>query len=66
MHNFISVNSYTIKSSYSIHRLEKVIDILIKFEFTVYFSSDAANEYWEISMRIVDINKIGFLISNEQ
>lgn len=66
IHNFISINSHTIKSQYSIHRLKKVIDILIKLEFTIYFISDAVNSYWEISMRITDINKTEFLILNNQ
>ncbi len=66
IHNFIPINSHTIKSQYSIHRLKKVIDILIKLEFTIYFISDAVNSYWEISMRITDINKIEFLTLNDQ
>ncbi len=66
IHNFISINSHTIKSQYSIHRLKKVIDMLIKLEFTIYFINDAVNSYWEISMRITDINKIEFLIFNDQ
>jgi len=66
VHNFIPVNSHTIKSQYPVHRLEEVVDILIKPEFTVYFTSDAANSYWGIPMRITDINKTGFLTPNGQ
>lgn len=66
IHNFISINSHTIKSQYLIHRLKKVINILIKLEFMIYFINDAVNNYWRISMRITDINKIEFLTFNNQ
>jgi hypothetical protein len=66
IHNFIPINSHIIKSQYLIHRLKKMIDILIKLKFTVYFISDAINDYWKISMRIMNINKTEFLTLNDQ
>lgn len=43
VHNFIPVSNHTIISQYPVYRLEEVVDILIKPEFTVFFTSDAAN-----------------------
>lgn len=42
------MNKYTIKSSYPVHRLEEVLDTIIKPGYDCYFSSDAANGYWAI------------------
>lgn len=45
MHNYISINNATIKSQYSIYRIDETIDILIKKKFKVYFFSDANADY---------------------
>ena len=66
VHNFIPVNSYTIKSAYPMHHLEEVIAILIKPKFRAFFSSDASNSYWAITTKAEDRNKTGFLTPNGQ
>lgn len=66
VHNFIPVNSYSIKSAYPMHHLEEVIAILIKPKFRVYFSSDASNGYWAVITKAEDRNKTGFLTPNGQ
>lgn len=66
VHNFIPVNSFTIKSGYPMHHLEEVINTLIKPHFIVFFSSDASNGYWAIPMKWSDINKTGFIAPNGQ
>lgn len=66
VHNFVPLNKYTIKSSYPVHRLEKVLDTIIKPGYNCYFSSDAANGYWAILMKQGDVNKTGFMTPNGQ
>ena len=66
VHNFIPVNRWTIKSAYPMHRLEEVVDALIKEKFKVYFSTDAANGYWAILIIPKDRNKTGFITPNGQ
>lgn len=66
VHNVIPVNKYTIKSSYPVHRLDEVLDTIIKPGYDCYFSSDAANGYWAIPMKQGDENKTGFMTPNGQ
>ena len=66
VHNYIPVNKYTIKSAYPMHRLEEVMDILMKPRHNTYFTLDAANGYWAIFMKPEDCNKTGFLTPNGQ
>lgn len=66
MHNFISINRYIIKFVYSMHYFEKVLIIFIQSKYTIFFFSNATNEYWTISMKLTDENKINFLTFNEQ
>ena len=65
IYNFIFVNRFIIKSVYFMHYLKKIIIILIKFKYFIYFCSNAANDYWIISMKQKNRNKIDFLISND-
>ena len=48
------------------HHFEKIIVILIKLEYFVYFCLNAANDYWVISMKQKNRNKTDFLTSNDQ
>ncbi len=66
VHNFIPVNTWTVKSGYPMHLLEDVIETIITPRFTVYFTSDASNGYWAVPMRRSDINKTGFITPNGQ
>ena len=66
VHNYIPLNNHTVKSAYPMHRLEEVIDILMKPRHDTYFTSDAANGYWAIPMKPEDCNKTGFLTPNGQ
>lgn len=66
VHNFRPANKYTIKSGYPVHRLEEVLEVLIKPGFGVYFSTDAANGYWAIPMKTEHINRTGFITPNGQ
>lgn len=65
VHNFIPINNYTIKSFYSMHRLEKVLNIIIKPGYDVYFIADASNGYWVVPIKESDCNKIGFVTLND-
>ena len=51
IHNFIFVNRFIIKLTYFMHHLEKIIVILIKSEYFVYFCSNVANDYWTIPIK---------------
>jgi len=66
VHQFIPINKYTIKSAYPMHRMEEVIEILMKEKFSVYFSTDASHGYWAIPLKVEDWNKTGFLTPNGQ
>ena len=48
------------------HRIDEVIDTLIKSKFKVFFCSDASNEYWAMSIKEGDEYKTGFMTSHEQ
>lgn len=64
VHNFIPVKKFTTKSSYPIHRLEEVLDIIIKPRLDTYMTADAANGYWAVPMKESDCNKTGVLTPN--
>ena len=66
VHNFISVNCFTIKSQYPVHSLEKTLNTAIRLGFGVYFMSDAANGFWAIPMKAEGYNKTGFIPPNGQ
>ena len=66
VHNFIPLNRFTIKSAYPMHRLEEVLNILIRPQYKVHFSTDAANGYWAIPMKYSDINKTGIITPSGQ
>ena len=66
MYNFISINKYIIKFVYFMHHFEKILVIFIQSKYKVFFFSNATNEYWTISMKTTNENKIDFLTFNEQ
>ncbi|SLM34951.1 Ribonuclease H-like domain [Lasallia pustulata] len=66
VHNFIPVNKCTIKSEYPMHRLEEVLDILIKLRFSCYFSTDASNSYWAVPIKAGDEYKAGIITPHGQ
>ena len=45
VHNYISLNSQTIKPQYPIHRIEEIIDTIIRPKHRGYFITDASNCY---------------------
>ncbi|SLM37531.1 Retrotransposon gag domain [Lasallia pustulata] len=66
VHNFIPVNKCTIKSEYPMHRLEEVLDVLIKSRFSCYFSTDASNSYWAVPIKAGDEYKAGIITPHGQ
>ncbi|SLM39126.1 hypothetical protein LPUS_09585 [Lasallia pustulata] len=66
VHNFIPVNKCTIKSEYPMHRLEEVLDILIKPRFSCYFSTDVSNSYWVVPIKAGDEYKAGIITPHGQ
>lgn len=66
VHNYIPVNNHTIKSSYPMHRLEEVLETLMRPKFRCFFGADASNGYWAISMKAGHEYKTGFLTPHSQ
>jgi hypothetical protein len=66
VHNFIPLNDCTMKPQYPGHRIEKVIDTIVKPKFGVFFSSDASNEYWAVPVRPGDEHKCAIVTPHGQ
>ena len=66
VHNYIPLNSQTIKPQYPMHRIEEVIDTIIKPKHRCYFITDASNGYWAIRMKPGDEYKTGFVTPHDQ
>ena len=45
MHNFILMNKFIIKLIYSMHKIDEIINIIIKSKYEVYFCTNIFNEY---------------------
>jgi hypothetical protein len=66
IHNYISLNDCIVKMQYSVHRIKKVIDILMKFKFKIFFSTNAIWEYWAMIIKKKNVYKTEFVSSHEQ
>ena len=66
VHDFIPVNSFTIKPVYPMHNIEEVLNTLIKPAFKVFFSADATNGYWAVPIKPGDEFKAAILAPNGQ
>ncbi len=66
VHNYISLNDCTVKMQYSVHRIEEVIDILMKSKFKTFFSTDATWGYWAVTTKKKNVYKTKFVSSHEQ
>lgn len=69
MHLFchsLLLNPVIFSSAKYIHRLEEVLDTIIKPGYNCYLTSDAANGYWAIPMKWGNENKTGFMTPNGQ
>ncbi len=66
VHNYIPLNSQTIKPQYPMHRIEKVIDTIIRPNHRCYFITDASHGYWAVRMKSGDEYKTGFVTPHGQ
>jgi hypothetical protein len=66
IHNYISLNDCTVKMQYSVHKIEKVINILMKLKFKIFFFTNAIWEYWTIITKKENVYKTEFVSSHEQ
>lgn len=66
VHNFISVNSQTVKPQYFTHRIEEVIETIIKPKFIMFFGTDASCGYWAVPMKAGDEYKTGIVTPHGQ
>ena len=61
VHNLIPLNRVTEKSRYSCPRIEQIVYTVVKTGKRLFFTTDAANSYWAISVRPGDEPKLGFV-----
>ncbi len=61
VHNYIPLNSQTIKPQYLMHYIEEVIDTIIRFKHRYYFITDTSNSDWAVRMKPGDEYKTGFV-----
>jgi RNase H-like domain found in reverse transcriptase/Integrase zinc binding domain len=61
VHNFIPVNSYTIKPQYPMHLVDEVLETIIRPYYTTWFIADASNGYWAVRIRPGDEHKAAFI-----
>ena len=66
VHNFIPLNKCTIKPQYPMHRMEEVLETIIKPKFSVFFSTDASNGYWAVPIKPGDEYKAGIVTPHGQ
>jgi hypothetical protein len=66
VHNYILLNDCIIKMQYSIHRIEEMIDILMKSKFKAFFFIDATWDYWVVIIKKKDVFKTDLVSSHEQ
>lgn len=66
VHNFIPVNKFTIKPQYPMHRIDEVIDTIIKPKIRVFFITDASNGYWAVPIKQGDEYKARFITPHGQ
>ena len=59
--NFIRLNRITEKSRYPCPRIEQIIHTVLKRGKKFFFTSDAANSYWAISVRKGNEHKLAFV-----
>ena len=64
--NFIPLNKCTIKPQYPMHRIDEVLDTLIKPRFFAFFCTDAANGYWAILIKDGHQYRAGFVTPHGQ
>ena len=61
VHNYIPLNSQTIKPQYPMHHIEEVIDSIINPKHHCYFITNVSNGYWAVRMKSGDEYKTGFI-----
>src|SRR5437762_9342352 len=66
VHNFIPINKVTIKPQYPTHRIDEVLETVIRPGYTCFFITDASNGYWAIPIRPGDEYKAGFVTPHGQ
>ena len=66
VHNYIPLNSQTIKPQYLMHRIEEIIDTIIRLKHRCYFITNASNGYWAVRMKPGNEYKTGFVTPHSQ
>lgn len=57
VHNFILVNCWSYPSTYPVHSMDEVLDLVIKLQYHVYFTGDVSWSYWAIPIKPGDEHK---------
>ena len=66
VHNYIPLNSQTIKPQYPMHHIKEVVDTIIKPKHRCYFITDTSNGYCAVRMKPGDEYKTGFVTPHGQ
>ncbi len=66
VHNYIPLDNQTITPQYPMHRIEEVIDTIIRLKYRCYFITDASKGYWPVRMKPGDEYKTGFVTLHGQ
>jgi hypothetical protein len=66
VYNFILVNEVTIKLQYPMHRIDEVLETVIRPGYTCFFSTDASNRYFAIKIKPEDEYKAGIVTPHSQ
>ena len=61
VHNYMPLNSVTEKSRYPCPRIEQIVHTISKKNKRWFFTTDAANSYWAIPVRLGNEHKLGFV-----
>lgn len=66
VHNYIPLNCQTIKPQYPMHRIEEVINTIIRPKHRCHLITDTSNGYWAVRMKLGDEYKTGFITPHSQ
>ena len=66
VHCFIPVNDVTIKPQYPMHRIDEVLETVIRPKHTCFFITDGSNGYWAVKIKPGDEYKAAFVTPHGQ
>lgn len=61
VHQYIPINSATIKMNYPMRRIEPILNRLSNKKWKIFFKADAANGYWAVPLALEHAYKTSFV-----